>query len=90
MYTLPHQFELVSDAWLDEARVYLQREVAARRDRLGGPFSLSERFTDAPPHLGLPDDVAAWSARSTAKRSPSAASSTPAPTSWSRATTRRR
>ena len=61
MYTLPHQFELLSDPWLDEARSYLTREIAARRDDLAGPFSLSERFTDAPPHLGFADDVAAWS-----------------------------
>ena len=71
MYTLPHQFELLSDPWLDEARSYLTREIAARRDDLAGPFSLSERFTDAPPHLGFADDVAAWSLGSTATRSPS-------------------
>jgi Phytanoyl-CoA dioxygenase (PhyH) len=61
VYTLPHQLELLSDPWLDEARSYLTREIAARRDELAGPFSLSERFTDAPPHLGFADDVAAWS-----------------------------
>jgi len=61
VYTLPHQFELLSDPWLDEARSYLTREIAARRDDLAGPFSLSERFTDAPPHLGFADGVAAWS-----------------------------
>jgi hypothetical protein len=61
VYTLPHQLEFLSDPWLDEARSYLTREVAARRDDLAGPFSVSERFTDAPPHLGLADDVAAWS-----------------------------
>ena len=63
MYTLPHQFEFLGDAWLAEARDFLQREVAGRKDRLAGPFSLSERFTDAPPHLQLPDDVAAWNLR---------------------------
>lgn len=63
MYTLPHQVELLSDGWLEEARTFLQREIAARRDRFAGPFSLSERLTDAPPHLGLPDDVAGWSFR---------------------------
>lgn len=63
VYTLPHQVEFFSDEWLDAARRYLEREVAARRDRLAGPFALSERFTDAPPHLGLPDDVASWNAR---------------------------
>ena len=63
MYALPHQFEFFSDAWLEEARAYLEREVAARRDRLGGPFSVSECFTHAPPHLKLPDDVASWNFR---------------------------
>ena len=60
VYTLPHQFEFLSDAWLDEARCFLDRELPARKARLAGPFSLTERFTDAPPHLGLPGDVAAW------------------------------
>jgi ectoine hydroxylase-related dioxygenase (phytanoyl-CoA dioxygenase family) len=64
MIALPGHYELLSDAWLDEAREFLAREVAARRERLGGrPFSLSERFTDAPPHLKLAGDVGAWSAR---------------------------
>lgn len=63
MYTLPHQFELLSDDWLDAARSFLEREVATRRARLAGPFSLSECFTDCPPHLQMPDDVAAWNAR---------------------------
>jgi ectoine hydroxylase-related dioxygenase (phytanoyl-CoA dioxygenase family) len=62
--TLPHHCEFLSDAWLEEAREFLVREVAARRERLAGrAFSLSERFTDAPPHLKLAGDVAAWSAR---------------------------
>jgi ectoine hydroxylase-related dioxygenase (phytanoyl-CoA dioxygenase family) len=63
MYTLPHQFEFVGDAWLTEARAFLERELAVRKDRLAGPFSLSERFTNAPPHLQQPDDVASWSVR---------------------------
>ena len=64
MLTLPHQFEYLSDAWLDEARAYLARETAQKKERLGGrPFSLAERFTDAPPHLKFPDNVAAWSMR---------------------------
>jgi ectoine hydroxylase-related dioxygenase (phytanoyl-CoA dioxygenase family) len=61
MYTLPHQVELLSDEWLDQARSFLEREVAQRRDRFAGPFSISEQFTDAPPHLQLADDVAGWS-----------------------------
>lgn len=60
MYTLPHQIEFLSDGWLDQARHFLERELAARSV---APFSLSERFTDAPPHLGLPGGVAAWTAR---------------------------
>ena len=64
MITLPHHVEFLSDRWVDEARSFLEREVAVRKERLGGkPFSLSERFTDAPPHLKLPDNVASWSAR---------------------------
>ena len=27
------------------------------------PFSLTERFADAPPHLELPDNVGAWTVR---------------------------
>jgi len=59
MYTLPHQFEFMSDAWLDEARSWFSQ----RRDRLGQPFSVSEQMTDAPPHLQLPNDVANWTLR---------------------------
>jgi hypothetical protein len=60
VYTLAHQFEFLSDAWLAEALAELERQVRLRRDRLTTPFSLSECFVDAPPHLGLPDHVAAW------------------------------
>ena len=59
MHTLPHQFEFLSDAWLDEARAFLEREAAKERPIA---FSLSERFADAPPHLAFPGDVAAWTA----------------------------
>ena len=62
MITLPHHVEFLSDAWLDEARKFLERETAQRRERLGEtPFSVSERFEHAPPHLKLPDDTASWS-----------------------------
>jgi hypothetical protein len=37
--------------------------VRKRRERLGEPFSVSERFADAPPHLGLPGDMASWTIR---------------------------
>jgi hypothetical protein len=62
MITLPHHFEFLSDAWLNEARAFLARETERQKDRLV-PFAISGRFTDAPPHLKLPDDVAKWSAR---------------------------
>jgi phytanoyl-CoA dioxygenase PhyH len=64
MVTLPHHVELFSDRWLEKARDYLEREVVARKERLGGrAFSLSERLTDAPPHLKLPNEVAQWTFR---------------------------
>jgi len=62
MFTLPDRFEFLSDAWIDEARRFLEKAAEQRRAELA-PFSLSERFTDAPPHLQLPDNVAAWTAR---------------------------
>ena len=62
MITLPHHFEYLSDAWLTEARSFLERSVLQMRDRLG-PFSIAERFTNAPPHLKFPDNAATWSAR---------------------------
>ena len=88
MYTLPRQFELLSDAWLDEARTFLERE--AREGRRLPAFSLSERFTDAPPHLGLPDDVARG--RCVGRRALDVVRGRPTrpPTSSSRATTRPR
>jgi Phytanoyl-CoA dioxygenase (PhyH) len=64
MYTLPDRFEFLSDAWIDEARRFLTKAVEQRKTELAGePFSLSERFTDAPPHLKLPKHVGAWTAR---------------------------
>jgi hypothetical protein len=64
MYTLPDRFEFLSDAWLDEARAFLTKAVEQRKEALAGrPFSLSERFADAPPHLKLPRNVGAWKAR---------------------------
>lgn len=59
MITLPDRFEYMSDAWLAEASSWF----AQRRDRLGAPFAVSERMTDAPPHLALPGDVASWTVR---------------------------
>src|SRR5438552_4109999 len=60
MFTLPGQVELLDDAWVDRARRFLARELPAAG---AAPFTLSECFTDAPPHLGFPDDVAAWTVR---------------------------
>ncbi len=59
MYTLPHQFEFLSDQWLDEARGFLEGELQLHPGVAA--FSLSESFTDAPPHLQFPGDVASWS-----------------------------
>ncbi|MDB5480398.1 MAG: hypothetical protein JWO83_1451 [Caulobacteraceae bacterium] len=62
--TLPGRFEFLSDAWLDEARAFLERETGRRKAELAGQaFSLSEAFEGAPPHLDLPGDVAAWTMR---------------------------
>ena len=62
--TLPDRFEFLSDAWLDEARKFLERECNNNKERLGGrAFSVSERFTDAPPHLKFEGDAASWSTR---------------------------
>src|SRR5215813_8312498 len=64
MMNLPDRFEFLSDAWLDEARKFLERECKIRKERLGGrPFSVSERFDHAPPHLKFQNDVASWGMR---------------------------
>jgi ectoine hydroxylase-related dioxygenase (phytanoyl-CoA dioxygenase family) len=70
MLTLPGQFEFLSDAWVEEARDFLERDATAMSatisaaDRWGGcAFSLSERYTDAPPHLGFDRNVATWAVR---------------------------
>ena len=61
---MPDRFELLSEAWLGEARSFLEKITEQRREALAGqPFSISERFTDAPPHLQLPDNIGAWTAR---------------------------
>ncbi|HEY1707010.1 MAG TPA: phytanoyl-CoA dioxygenase family protein [Rhizomicrobium sp.] len=62
MYTLPHQCEFLSDAWLDEARKFVERTVAQKPGWLGSaPFTLSEKFTGTPPHMECPGDAACWS-----------------------------
>jgi ectoine hydroxylase-related dioxygenase (phytanoyl-CoA dioxygenase family) len=62
MFTLPHHFEFLSDAWLVEAQQFFEKAIARRKEL--PRFSCSERFADAPPHLELDDDVAQWSMRS--------------------------
>lgn len=59
---LPDRAEFLSDAWIDMARAFLQRQAEQRGPALQ-PFSLSERFTHAPPHLKLPRNAAAWTVR---------------------------
>ena len=54
------RIEFASKEWLDGARAYLAPRVAERRDALrGGRMAVQEIFTDAPPHLGYANDVAA-------------------------------
>ena len=55
---LPHQCEFLSDTWLDRATAFLESAVQ-RSDALPA-FCLFETFDNAPPHLGLPDNIAAW------------------------------
>ncbi len=40
MYTLPDRFEFLSDAWLDEARRFLERAVRAAQGRAGAVLAL--------------------------------------------------
>jgi len=81
MYTLPHQVEFLSDAWVQAAERYLTREVEQRKHRLAGqPFSISERFTHTPPHLKFDRHVAAWHARFDGERIHVGATSTRTPT----------
>ena len=64
MITLPHHCEFLSDAWLEGAGRFLAHTAQTMTARLGHTaFSVSERFTHAPPHLKFPDDVVAWSFR---------------------------
>jgi hypothetical protein len=64
MITLPHRCEFLSDAWLDDARKFLERECKIRKEALGSrSFSLSEHFTQTPPHLKFENDAGAWSMR---------------------------
>ena len=57
---LPHQCEFLSDEWLNRARDHLSKAIAAAGAGLA-PFSITERFINAPPHLGFANGVAQWS-----------------------------
>ena len=48
---LPHQCEFLSDQWLDWAREFLSQK-APQFSNLP-EFSIVERFSQAPPHLGF-------------------------------------
>ena len=64
LITLPHHAEFLSDRWLEEAQRFWRELPPQRKAPLSGrPFSVSERFTDAPPHLKLAGDIATWSLR---------------------------
>jgi ectoine hydroxylase-related dioxygenase (phytanoyl-CoA dioxygenase family) len=61
---IPERVEFLSDEWLAAAGALLTRRCAQFSDQLQGvDFSLSEGFENAPPHLGLPGNVAVWNAR---------------------------
>ncbi|MEZ5558122.1 MAG: phytanoyl-CoA dioxygenase family protein [Pseudomonadales bacterium] len=57
---LPHQCEYLSDTWLNRAREHLTRALTEPGGGLP-PFSIVERFSNAPPHLGFSEGVAQWS-----------------------------
>ncbi len=64
LITLPHHVEFLSERWLAEAERFCREVVPARKAKLAGqPFTVSERFTEAAPHLKLPSDVASWTLR---------------------------
>lgn len=62
LITLPHHAELLSERWLEEAAKFFREQLPLWKGRLA-PFSLSERFTDAPPHLKLAHNAAEWTLR---------------------------
>ena len=59
---LPHQCEFLSDKWLQRAREFLEQAIAKPTRKLPA-FSLTERFVQAPPHLGCTDNQALWSVK---------------------------
>jgi ectoine hydroxylase-related dioxygenase (phytanoyl-CoA dioxygenase family) len=62
LITLPHHVEFLSDAWVAEARGFLDR-AAARPEARALSITVAARLTDSPPHLQLPGDLATFSAR---------------------------
>jgi hypothetical protein len=61
---LEERAEFMSDKWVTAATVRLQgllKEFAGELSE--ATFTVYEEFTNAPPHLGFPDGVAAWSIR---------------------------
>lgn len=64
MLTLPHHVAFLTERWREEAKSFLGGEHLKFRERntpaerlKGRAFSVSGRFTDAPPHLAFPDNV---------------------------------
>ena len=56
---ISERFEFVSERWLDSARSFLQDKLSSIDGSLSlGRFAAVETYTDAPPHLGCPQNVA--------------------------------
>lgn len=61
---LDERFEFFSDEWIASGEAELRRLLRRHPDALAGvEYSLSEAFSDAPPHLGLPGNLAGWTLR---------------------------
>jgi hypothetical protein len=61
---MDERWEFFSDEWVAAAATELTKLVRRHPGDLESVrFSLCEAFANAPPHLGLPDDVASWTLR---------------------------
>lgn len=61
---LDERVEFFSDAWVAAASAELARLLRRHAGTMQDVrYSLCEAFADAPPHLGLPDNVACWTLR---------------------------
>jgi ectoine hydroxylase-related dioxygenase (phytanoyl-CoA dioxygenase family) len=61
---LDERVEFLSDGWIAQAHARLRSSIQIYRHELGGAeLSLCEAFSDAPPHLARPGNVAAWNVR---------------------------